>query len=127
MHKRTANLISKNGAHLPYNPALKARARDLRKNMTEAEKKLWQYLRTRKEIWHRQKPLDHFISDFYCQALRLVIEVDGGGHFASDTQKYDAARTQVLNGYDLKILRFTNDEVLKSFLDVCERVEMYCR
>ncbi|HBE56853.1 MAG TPA: endonuclease, partial [Cyanobacteria bacterium UBA11366] len=68
--------------HLPYNPALVARAKELRKNMTPAEKKLWYgYLRTFQFRVLRQRPIDHFIVDFYCPSLKLVIEVDGESHF----------------------------------------------
>jgi very-short-patch-repair endonuclease len=64
--------------HLPYNPKLVERAKNLRKNMTPAEKKLWySYLRNFKFRVLRQKPIDNFIVDFYCAKLKLVIEIDG--------------------------------------------------
>lgn len=65
--------------HLPYNPQLVQRAKQLRQNPTLAEKKLWQnYLRTFPFRVLRQRPIHHFIVDFYCAALKLVIEIDGG-------------------------------------------------
>ena len=64
--------------HLPYNPKLVQRAKELRKNMTKAERKLWyDYLRNFKYRVHRQRPIDQFIVDFYCFELKLVIEIDG--------------------------------------------------
>jgi very-short-patch-repair endonuclease len=99
--------------HLPYNSALIDRARELRKNMTAAEKKLWYgYLRTFKFKVFRQRPIDHFIVDFYCPSLKLVIEIDGDSHFTDEGKEYDQERTQRLEGYGLTVLRFTNQQVL---------------
>ncbi|MEM6433338.1 MAG: endonuclease domain-containing protein [Cyanobacteria bacterium P01_D01_bin.115] len=112
--------------HLPYNPALIPRAKDLRRNMTQAEKKLWyQYLRTFKYRVFRQRPIHHFIVDFYCPKLKLVIEIDGDSHFSANAQAYDQERSQVLAGYGLQVLRFTNEQVLNSFNEVCEAIEAY--
>ncbi|MEL7086276.1 MAG: endonuclease domain-containing protein [Cyanobacteria bacterium J06597_1] len=110
--------------HLPYNPALVVRAKRLRKHMTPAEKKLWHYyLKTFKFRVLRQRPIDHFIVDFYCAKLKLVIEVDGSGHFTEEGKAYDQRRTQRLEGYGLRVIRFTNREVLKEFEWVCEQIE----
>ena len=107
--------------HLPYNPALIARAKELRKNMTPAEKKLWyQYLKTFKHRVLRQRPIHHFIVDFYCPALKLVIEIDGDSHSTEEAQAYDQERSQILEGYDLQVVRFTNQHVLNEFNAVCE-------
>jgi very-short-patch-repair endonuclease len=76
--------------HLPYDPTLVPTAKELRKNMTPAESKLWYgYLRTFKFKVFRQRPIDHFIVDFYCPSLKLVIEVDGEYHFTEDGKAYD--------------------------------------
>ncbi|GAB4204882.1 MAG: endonuclease domain-containing protein [Coleofasciculaceae cyanobacterium] len=110
--------------HLPYNSKLVERAKSLRKNMTPAEKKLWyNYLRDFKFRVLRQKPIDNFIVDFYCAKLKLVIEIDGDSHFTNDGKDYDQERTQILEGYGLRVMRFTNDEVLKDFAGVCQRIE----
>jgi very-short-patch-repair endonuclease len=55
--------------------------------------------------------------------LKLVIEVDGNSHFTNGGIAYNLERTQILEGYGLKVIRFTNDEVLKSFDAVCTRIE----
>ena len=110
--------------HLPYNPALVARAKELRKNMTPAEKKLWyQYLKTFEFRVLRQRPIDHFIVDFYCPTLKLVIEIDGESHFTDEGQDYDRERTQRLEGHGLQVLRFTNQQILKSFENVCGEIQ----
>jgi len=110
--------------HLPYNPALVPRAKELRKNMTPAERKLWyQCLRTFKHRVFRQRPIHHFIVDFYCHSLKLVIEIDGDSHFNETAQAYDEKRTQILEGYGLQVLRFTNQQVLHDFETVCIEIE----
>lgn len=110
--------------HLSYNPQLVERARELRKHMTPAEKKLWySYLRTFKFRVLRQRPIDKFIVDFYCAELKLVIEVDGNSHFTKVGKDYDAARTEILEGYGLKVMRFTNEQVLNNLESVCQQIE----
>jgi len=96
----------------------------MRKNPTPAEKKLWRdYLRTFKFRILRQRPIAHFIVDFYCAALKLVIEVDGDSHFTDEGKAYDLKRTSILEGYGLQVVRFTNDEVLNNFEGVCQQIE----
>ncbi|AFZ43617.1 hypothetical protein PCC7418_1426 [Halothece sp. PCC 7418] len=107
---------------LPYNENLTEKAKAMRKNPTPAERKLWQFLRTFPLKMWRQKPIDNFIVDFYCPKLKLVIEVDGEGHFTRDGMAYDAERTKVLEGYGLRVVRFTNDQVLREFEAVCEEI-----
>ncbi|WP_414575888.1 endonuclease domain-containing protein [Anabaena sp. CCY 9402-a] len=119
----TNNLNSSN-FHLPYNPKLVERAKELRKNMTLAEKKLWyKYLRDFQFRIFRQRPIDHFIVDFYCPTLQVVIEIDGDSHFTDEGQDYDLERTRILEGYGLKIIRFTNSQVLHQFDSVCEEIQ----
>jgi len=111
------------GYHLPYNPKLKEHARELRKNLTEAEKKLWYgYLRNFKYRVLRQRPIDNYIVDFYCPELRLVIEIDGESHFTEEGKAYDEERFRILNAYGLQVIRFTNDEVLGHFEAVRQKV-----
>jgi very-short-patch-repair endonuclease len=110
--------------YLPYNPALIPRAKELRKNMTPAERKLWyQYLRALEIRVLRQRPIDHFIVDFYCPSLKLVIEVDGESHYTQESKERDRERTQRLEGYGLTVVRFTNQQVLCEFEKVCEEMQ----
>ena len=112
--------------HLPYNPRLVGRAKELRKRMTPAESKLWHhYLRKFKFRVLRQRPIDNFIVDFYCAELKLVIEVDGSGHSTLEGKEYDIHRTQILESHGLSVLRFTNDKVLQHIEDVIQRIEEY--
>ena len=90
------------------------RARELRKNPTEAERKLWAHLRLRKiggYKFERQHPLGPFIVHFVCIAKRLIIEVDGGQH--DEKRFYDAKRDKWLEERGFTVIRFWNNEVLK--------------
>lgn len=99
----------------PYNKNLKLPSRDLRSNMTDAEQLLWQRLR-RKQIlglqFYRQKPILNFIVDFYCAAVNLVIECDGGQHYTEDELLADQIRDQALSELGLIVLRFSNRQIL---------------
>jgi very-short-patch-repair endonuclease len=91
--------------HLPYNPYLSARAKELRKNMTPAEKKLWYgFLRMFHYRVHSQHPIDNYIVDFYFPSLKLVIEIDGDQHYTEDGKTYDRERDVILESYGLKVL-----------------------
>lgn len=99
------------------------RARGLRRDMTPAEKILWQELRANKLGVHfrRQQVIAGFIVDFYCHKAALVIEVDGDVH---DLQKEeDARRDKVLGEMGLRIVRFGNNEVLKNLPQVVGEIK----
>jgi very-short-patch-repair endonuclease/3-methyladenine DNA glycosylase/8-oxoguanine DNA glycosylase len=97
---------------ISYNPNLKEKARNNRKPQTSAEDLLWREVRNRNLGFKftRQKPIDQYILDFYCSELLLGIEADGDSH--EGKEEYDKERTKVLEGQGIKIVRFTNDEVL---------------
>ena len=107
---------------LPYNPQLVARAREMRKNPTVAERKLWGYLRNFPVKFWRQKPINNFIVDFYCPKLKLVIEVDGDSHFTDSGLVYDEEITRILEGYCLRIVHFSNDYeyIFKVLQTICK-------
>ena len=112
------------GYHLPYNPKLTERAKELRKKLTEAEKRLWYgYLWDFKYRVLRQRPIDNYIVDFYCPKLKLVIEIDGDTHYTDEEKTYDDRRTRVLESYGLMVIRFTNIDVLESFEGVCYEID----
>jgi len=99
------------------------RAKELRREMTPAEKILWEELRANKLSVHfrRQQVIAGFIVDFYCHKAGLVVEVDGDIH---DLQKdEDAGREKVLCELGLNVVRFRNDEIMKNLSAVVERIE----
>ena len=100
---------------LKYNPQLKTRARALRSNLTDAERRLWSRLRGKQVLgiqFYRQKPIGNFIVDFYAPTKRLVIELDGGHHFDTAQASYDRRRSEYLAKLGLKVLRFDDRQVL---------------
>lgn len=111
---------------LPYNKALVPRAKELRKSMTKAERKIWYEVFRNKQFeelrWLRQRPIANFIVDFYCAELKLVVEIDGDSHFTQGGRVYDEERTKILEGYGLTVIRFTNEEVLKNLAGVHQRL-----
>ncbi|MCD6309023.1 MAG: endonuclease domain-containing protein [Candidatus Latescibacteria bacterium] len=118
--------LSVKGPYLPYNPDLTGRARELRKNMTPAEKRLWfELLHAFPLKVYRQRPIDHYIVDFYCPSLRLVIEVDGEQHISEAAKCYDGARDAVLASYCLHVLRLPNEEVMNEFGNVRKIIEAF--
>jgi very-short-patch-repair endonuclease len=107
-------------------PDIFDKATILRANQTEAEKLLWEKLKDRslfKHKFRRQHPIDIFIVDFYCHPIRLVIEVDGGYHLNTDQKEYDIGRSAELENWELKIIRFTNNEIFQNLDNVVERIQ----
>ncbi len=109
---------------LTYNKDLIKYAKQLRKTMTPWEIKLWtQFLRDYPIRFQRQKVIDNYIVDFYCAKARIVIELDGGGHYTEEQQKYDEKRTENLNKYKLKVIRICNIDIDNNFYNVCEHID----
>jgi len=113
---------------LPFNKSLQQYARDLRKNMTEAERFLWSKFR-RKQLngyqFYRQKNIGNYIVDFYCPAAKLIIELDGGQHFPPVGLEKDKIRNDYLRGLGFTILRFSDRDVFKNIEGVIERLLEY--
>jgi very-short-patch-repair endonuclease len=108
---------------IPYDLRLVTPSRENRKKQTKAETALWAILREKKLKGYkftRQKPIDRFILDFYCSKLLLGIEVDGSSH--DKKREYDEQRTQILNYYDIKILRILNDQIINDLSAVSGKV-----
>ncbi len=106
------------------NHKLLENARKLRREMTSQEKHLWyDYLRFYPVKIYKQRIIDNFIVDFYCAKARLVIELDGSQHFTPDGKHYDMLRTDVIEKYKLKVIRFSNNDVDKKFNVVCSVID----
>src|SRR3954447_4055047 len=108
---------------IDYRRRLKHPARSLRRNATPAENKLWyEFLRDLPQRFTRQKPLGQYIADFYCASRLLVVEVDGDSHFSPQGEKCDTSRTADLEESGVRVMRFTNLEVMQQFEGVCEQI-----
>ena len=109
----------------PYNLHLKHNSRELRKNMTDAEIFLWSKIRMKQlnySQFYRQKIIGNYIIDFFCPKSKLVIEVDGGQHYSDDMLNADRERGEILKSMGMKVLRFTNLDVLKNIEGLVARI-----
>jgi very-short-patch-repair endonuclease len=98
-------------------------ARQLRRNQTDAEKMLWSKLRDRAlngYKFRRQVPVGHYIADFLCQEVMLIVELDGGQH--AEQQKYDQRRTHWLESQEFNVMRFWNNDVLLNIDGICDAI-----
>ncbi len=106
-------------------PNYEERRKDLRREATLPEVLLWRQLRNgvlEGLKFRRQQQLGPYIADFYCSIASLVIEVDGGQHFEPESQAYDEARTAYFESRGLRVLRFTNTDVLQNLDGVIEAI-----
>lgn len=104
---------------------LKAFARESRNNQTNAEKCLWQQLRGKAlgVKFKRQHIIYDFIADFVCLEKKLIIEVDGAYHFTDNQMEHDAYRTEELERFGFRVLRFTNEEVINNIEKVIKTIK----
>ena len=117
---------------MPYNGKNVPIARKLRKEMTPWERKLWYcFLKAYPIRFQRQKMIGNYIADFYCASAKLVVELDGGGHYTPEEQKRDMLRTKEIEKYGIQVIRFCNLDVDRHFYEVCsaidETVKINCR
>ena len=104
-----------------YNKTNIPLAKELRKNMTPWERKLWyEFLRSYPVRFQRQKTIGNYIVDFYCAKAQLVVELDGGGHYTPEQMKADADRTSDLESMKLRVIRICNLDIDRNFRGVCE-------
>jgi very-short-patch-repair endonuclease len=114
-------------SHQPVQPAKRRFAKTLRRDMTEAEDRLWQELRGRRLDgikFRRQIPIGRFVADFVCADALLIIELDGSQHADSD---YDRERDAELKQRGFRVLRFWNNDVLGEMNSVCDTIIAYVR
>ena len=106
-----------------HNKEIVPLAKMLRKNMTKEEKHLWyDFLRGYPVRFSRQKVLGKYIADFYCAEAKLVIEIDGSGHYTDEGKQYYSERTAFLEGYGLTVIRIPNTEICYNFKGVCDYI-----
>ncbi len=108
-----------------YNKEYIPLAKTLRKNMTPWERKTWyDFLRNYPIRFQRQKAIGSYILDFYCAKARLVVELDGGGHYTVKQAEKDELRTKELESMDLKVVRICNLDIDRNFSGVCEYIDL---
>jgi len=109
-------------------PKLFLFARKMRKFNTTAEGQLWKELKKYRDhgfIFRRQHPIDIYIADFYCHALKLVIEVDGGIHETPDISEHDIGRSAELDRFGITVIRFKNEEVISDINEVLKKIDEF--
>jgi very-short-patch-repair endonuclease len=100
-------------------------AEQMRKNMTAAEQLLWENLKQNKLLGFRfkpQHPVKKFIADFYCHKAKLVVEIDGDIHNTDSIKEHDKNRSYELENLELKVIRFSNYEVINRTTWVLEQI-----
>ncbi len=115
---------------IPYNPHLKELARQLRNNSTKGEVYLWLKLKDKQMCgydFHRQKPIDNYILDFFCNELMLGIELDGVTHQFEDVIEKDNIKEARLNDLGITVLRFYDSDVLGNMQHVLDTIEDYIK
>ena len=109
-----------------HNSALTEKAKQLRKNMTEQERKLWFcFLKKLPVTFYRQKVLGNYIVDFYCPSANLIVELDGAQHFEETNTDYEITRTIFFMDLGFTVLRYTNKDVNINFNNICEDIYRY--
>ncbi len=109
---------------LEYNKENIKHAKQLRKNATDEEKKLWYGFLSKYEIrFQRQKAIDNFIADFFCSKANIVIELDGSQHYTKEGKEKDDIRTEILEEYGIAVIRIKNRQVRENFNNVCVYID----
>ena len=103
-------------------------ARQLRKNMTKEERRLWfDYLREYPRKFVRQKIVGRYILDFYCAQAKLAVEVDGSQHYEPTGAERDRERTKYLEGFGITVIRIPNNELMHNFRGACEYIDLHVK
>ena len=111
---------------IPYNPKLVELAKHLRNNSTKSEVILWNYLKGKKMLgfdFTRQKPIDSYIVDFFCNKLMIAIEIDGYSHQLEEEYAKDIEKSRRLEELGIKLLRFQDVEVFQNIKGVLQVIE----
>jgi very-short-patch-repair endonuclease len=111
-------------------PSIFKLASELRKDETEAEKKLWSKLCKNQIMglqFRRQHPINIFVADFYCPKIKLVIEVDGSIHDIYEYAEHDIGRSEILNDFGITVIRFTNEQILNDLAETVKQIESCVR
>ena len=114
-----------NKLHLGAKASTQEHAKQLRTAQTEAEQKLWSFLRNKQlkgKKFRRQHAIAGYVVDFYCHECKLVIELDGNYHNDDQAKEYDKARTVLLKEHGITVVRFWNEDVMKEVENVLEKI-----
>jgi very-short-patch-repair endonuclease len=108
-------------------PILMQRRQELRRNQTDAEQAFWRRVRNRQFLgmrFFRQYSIGPYILDFYCPAVKIAVELDGGQHNQRENKEYDEARSEYLKTQGINVIRFWNHEALIDMQSVLNKLHM---
>jgi very-short-patch-repair endonuclease len=97
--------------------------------MTKHEKIVWELLKENSILglkFRRQHPINNYIADFYCHKVKLVVEIDGESHRNAASKEYDENRTNVINNFNIEVIRFNNEDVTHNLPYVKRIIELKC-
>jgi len=125
---KNKHLINTQNQHIVnYNKSLKPVAKKLRQEMTKSEVCLWKYAIGAKQMkgytFNRQRPIGNYVADFVCKELMIIIELDGISHCFEEIQEKDKQKENFLKSLGYKVLRFSDEEVLKDMRNVMKEIE----
>ncbi len=112
-------------AHFDISKKIRTNAKSMRRQMTDAELKLWNELRAHRLMrlsFRRQMPIGNYIVDFACAEHKLIVEVDGSGHGEEARMRHDIKRTSFLESNGWTVIRFWNDKILQNIDAVCSNI-----
>jgi len=123
------DLLKLSGMHDGAFPEIFRNAANLRDNMTEPEKLLWEYLKSKPLgfKFRRQHPINSYILDFYCHKKRISIEIDGKYHQKTEQKEKDQEKTAYLKSMEIKEIRFNNEDVINQIQNVIQKIETLLR
>ena len=115
--------------HAPVSQTLRANAKRMRSEMTDAELKLWNAIRANRLMgltFRRQLPIANYVVDFVCAECRVIVELDGTQHTDGNAVLKDQIRTQYLEAQGWQVLRFWNHDVVEDIDNVCQHIWIVC-
>jgi len=127
--RKEADVLDELGNTVQWATSMRTLARELRREQTSAEEMLWKALRRKQLLglkFYRQVAIDRFVADFYCPGKNLVVEVDGGIHQEKHQAEHDTIRDAFLREKGLRILRFTNEDVMGRLGWVLQKIQEEC-
>ena len=112
------------GDTVPYDPALRSFSRDLRNYGTKGEAYMWKVLKNKQTGYrfNRQKPILHYVADFYCHELSLVVEIDGDSHNGRESQEHDSRRDREMKAIGLRVVRLSDEDVKRNPLGSAQQI-----
>jgi very-short-patch-repair endonuclease len=122
-------VVDEDGRMIRLATTMRNLATELRRRETPVEKILWKELRKKKLYglkFYRQVAIDRFVADFYCPSKGVIVEIDGKIHLGKDQMEHDKMRSKFLLNRNFRIIRITNEDVIKRLDDSLQKIACFC-